>query len=73
MKKYLLYSLIVTVFLTACEKDEKEVKEEIKAYGKTNGYTYILGGGDGGSVLFGDETKDLTEEILTILNNKYKS
>lgn len=31
MKKYLLYSLIVTVFLTACEKDEKEVKEEIKA------------------------------------------
>ena len=50
-----------------------KVKEEIKAYGKANGYTYILGGGDGGSVLFGDETKDLTEDILTILNDKYKN
>ncbi len=49
-----------------------KVKAEIKAYGKTNGYTYILGGGDGGSVLFGTDANDLTDEIVKILNDKYK-
>ena len=49
-----------------------KVKREITAFGKNNGYTYILGGGEGGSVLYGVEAKDLTEEILSILNEKYK-
>lgn len=50
----------------------KTVKEEIKQYGKSNGYSYILGGGDGGSVLYGKEAHDLTDEIVKILNDKYK-
>lgn len=50
----------------------KTVKEEIKQYGKSNGYSYILGGGDGGSVLYGKEANDLTDEIVKILNDKYK-
>jgi outer membrane protein len=50
-----------------------KVKREIKAYGKANGYTYILGGGDGGSVLYGTEADDLTDEIVKILNEKYKN
>ncbi|MCK0161215.1 OmpH family outer membrane protein [Allomuricauda sp. F6463D] len=50
----------------------KKVKKEIKEYGKANGYTYILGGGDGGSVLYGEEAHDLTDVILTILNDKYE-
>ncbi len=49
-----------------------KVKQEIQAYGKTNGYTYILTGGEGGSVLYGADAKDLTTEILKILNDKYK-
>ncbi len=48
-----------------------KVKKEITAFGKSNGYTYILGGGEGGSVLYGIEGKDLTSEILAILNDKY--
>lgn len=48
-----------------------KVKTEIKAYGKAQGYTYILGGGDGGSVLYGTEPNDLTDEIVKILNDKY--
>lgn len=48
------------------------VKTEIEAYGKANGYAYILGGGDGGSVLYGNETNNLTEEIIQLLNEKYK-
>lgn len=49
-----------------------KVKKEIKAYGKSNGYSFILGGGDGGSVLYGEEAKDVTEPILKILNDNYK-
>ncbi|NNL03532.1 MAG: OmpH family outer membrane protein [Eudoraea sp.] len=48
------------------------VKKEISGYGKSNGYTYILSGGEGGSVLYGTDTKDLTQDILKILNDKYK-
>ncbi|MFD2100179.1 OmpH family outer membrane protein [Flagellimonas iocasae] len=50
----------------------KKVKKEIRAYGEANGYTYILGGGDGGSVLYGDEAQNLTDVILELLNEKYK-
>ncbi|MGB6154066.1 MAG: OmpH family outer membrane protein [Pricia sp.] len=49
-----------------------KVKKEVEAYGKANGYTYILGGGEGGSVLYGDDANDLTDEIVKILNDKYK-
>ncbi len=48
------------------------VKREIKAYGKANNYAYVLGGGDGGSVLYGVDSNDLTEDIVKILNDKYK-
>lgn len=49
-----------------------KVRKEIKAYGEANGYTYILGGGEGGSVLYGKEAHDLTDEILALLNERYK-
>ncbi len=49
-----------------------KVRDEIKAYGKANGYTYILGGGEGGSVLYGTDQKDLTDELITILNQDYQ-
>jgi len=48
------------------------VKKEVKAYGKANGYSYILTGGDGGSVLFGKEANNVTDEVVKILNDKYK-
>lgn len=49
-----------------------KVKKEIQAYGKANGYAYVLGGGDGGSVLYGTEANNLTDAIVKILNDKYK-
>jgi len=49
-----------------------KVKEEIKAYGKANSFTYILGGGEGGSVLYGTDADNLTEAITKILNDNYK-
>lgn len=49
-----------------------KVKGHIKAYGESNGYTYILGGGDGGSVLYGADAMNLTESVLKELNAKYQ-
>lgn len=48
------------------------VKKEIEAYGKANGFSYILGGGEGGSVLFGTEKNNLTDDVIKMLNEKYK-
>ncbi|MGB5461389.1 MAG: OmpH family outer membrane protein [Eudoraea sp.] len=50
-----------------------KVKKEITGFGKSNGFTYILSGGEGGSVLYGTDAKDLTQDILKILNEKYKN
>ncbi len=48
----------------------KEVTDFVKDYGKTNGYTYILGTNEtSGTVLFGKEELDITETVLTALNN----
>lgn len=49
-----------------------KVKDEIKAYGKANNYSYILGGGEGGAVLYGKEADDLTDKMIAVLNEKYK-
>jgi len=50
----------------------KKVKDFIKDYGTKNGYFYILGSNEGGSVLFGKEESDLTQTILDLLNAAYK-
>ena len=48
------------------------VRVQISDYGKVNGYTYILGGGEGGAVLYGENQQDLTDQILKIVNDSYK-
>ena len=49
-----------------------QVRKTIREYGEANGYRYILTGGEGGSVLYGDKADDITSEILQILNESYK-
>jgi outer membrane protein len=50
----------------------KKVKDFVKDYGKTNGYGFILGSNEGGSVMYGEETSDLTQTLLDALNAAYK-
>ncbi|WP_323787456.1 OmpH family outer membrane protein [Psychroserpens sp.] len=50
----------------------KEVKAFVKDYGKNNGYTYILGANDAGSVMYGTEANDITETIIEALNADVK-
>lgn len=48
-----------------------KVKLFVKDYGQKNGYTYILGKNEAGSVMFGSEENDLSEAIIVALNADY--
>lgn len=51
----------------------KEVKAFVKDYGKKNGYTYILGANDAGSVMYGEESNDITQTVIDALNADAKN
>jgi len=50
----------------------KKVRNFVKDYGTKNGYDFILGSNEAGSVMYGNETSDLTQVILEALNAAYK-
>jgi outer membrane protein len=50
----------------------KKVRNFVKDYGTKNGYDFILGSNEAGSVMYGNEASDLTQEILEALNAAYK-
>ena len=50
----------------------KKIKEFVKEYGKTNGYNFILGSNEAGSVMYGEAPSNLTQTILDALNTAYK-
>ncbi|TDU43530.1 periplasmic chaperone for outer membrane proteins Skp [Gelidibacter sediminis] len=50
----------------------KDVRAFVKNYGEKNGYSYILGSNEAGSVMYGEESKDLTKDILEALNAEVK-
>ena len=49
-----------------------KVKDFVKDYANKNGYSYILGSNEGGSVLYGKNENDLTQIILDLMNDAYK-
>lgn len=57
---------------TAIDSLIKKVKKSVRTYGENNGYTYIYGANDAGSVLYGKDEMNLTETILKDLNDSYK-
>jgi outer membrane protein len=50
----------------------KKVKNFVKDYGTKNGYNFILGSNEAGSVMYGNEDSELTQTILDALNTAYK-
>ncbi|WP_298893629.1 OmpH family outer membrane protein [uncultured Psychroserpens sp.] len=49
------------------------VEDFVSAYGKTNGYSFILGRNEAGSVLYGTEANDITKIIIEAINTDYKN
>lgn len=50
----------------------KDVRSFVKDYGEKHGYSFILGSNEAGSVMYGEEKYDLTQEILDALNAEKK-
>lgn len=60
-------------FQTEIDSVISKVKKHVKEYGKSNGYTYILGTSDAAAtVMYGAEDNDLTKIVLDALNKEYK-
>ena len=65
---------ITQAFQTEIDSTIVKVKDFVKDYGKTNGFTYILGTSDGASsVLYGTEENDLSQTIIDALNAEYNN
>lgn len=50
-----------------------KMKDFVTDYGKKNGYTYILGKNEAGSVMYGTEENDITKTVIEALNASYKN
>lgn len=50
-----------------------QVNSFVEKYGKEKGYDIILGTTLSGSLLYGENTMDITEEVLAELNKNYQS
>ena len=48
-----------------------KVKDYVGDYGKENGYTYIFGSNESANIMYAEDGRDLTEEILEELNKDY--
>jgi len=52
----------------------KEINDFVKTYAKEKGYNFILGtSGDSGTVMYGEEKADITDDVLVQLNKSYKA
>lgn len=54
------------------EKAIEEINKIIHKYAKEKGYSVVLGANSSGSVVYVDETIDITEDIITILKEAGK-
>ena len=50
----------------------KQINQYVKDYGKEKGFTYILGTDGTGTVMYGDDSKDITKELSVYVNGRYK-
>jgi outer membrane protein len=48
----------------------KEVRDKIAKYGERNNYDYIFGSNESANILYAKKGKDITLEVLEVLNNK---
>ena len=59
-------------FTTEMDSVISKVNTFVEDYGKKNGYTFILGKNQAGSVMYGAEAKDITEAVVEAINTEYE-
>lgn len=50
-----------------------QLNQYIKDYGKDNGYSYIFGAEGSGTMMYAQESDDLTKEVTAYINSRYKT
>ena len=53
------------------DKIWNQINQYIADYGKEKGLTLVLGANGQGNIMYGDETKNVTEEVIAYLNSRY--
>ena len=48
-----------------------KIKDYVKDYGKENNYTYIFGSNESANIMYAEEGLDITQDILSELNEGY--
>ncbi|KKP52758.1 MAG: hypothetical protein A2281_16480 [Bacteroidetes bacterium RIFOXYA12_FULL_38_20] len=49
----------------------KQLNQYVAEYGEENNYDYIFGANNDGSIMYSKESEDITDEVLSYINNKY--
>lgn len=63
--------LMQQAFNTEIDSVLSKVKAFVEDYGKSNGYTFILGKNQAGSVMYGADNNDITEAVTKALNDAF--
>lgn len=50
-----------------------QLNQYIKDYGKDNGYRYIFGAEGSGTMMYAQESDDLTQQVTAYINSRYKT
>jgi len=50
----------------------KEINQYVVDYGKQSGYDFIYGAVGNGSLMYGHEAFDITEDVVAFINEKYE-
>lgn len=61
-------SLLYQQQQTAQDSLESVLKKEIKTYAESKGYAFVFGANPNNNIYYADESKDITQDILDILN-----
>jgi outer membrane protein len=73
MKQQSMLQEIQTASGTEMDSLVSEIKLFIKDYGKKKNYDYVYGTGNVATVLYAKDSYDITDELVTLLNESYKS
>lgn len=50
----------------------KQLTQYVNDFGKENDYSYILGADGNGTIMYGKEKNNITDEVINYINSKYK-
>lgn len=48
------------------------INEEVKKFGKENGYSFIFGASGNGSLMYARESEDVTNQVVDFVNKNYE-